>query len=75
MNKRYASNDQLEPLFKKEDCKKACLQSVEHRQSSTLSLAELALISRYPVMIGIKNKQLFNPFERASSIKHTKFYI
>lgn len=67
MNRRHASNDKLESLFKKEDCKKACLQSVEHRQSSTLSLAELALISKYPVM---KKKQLFNSFERASSIKH-----
>jgi hypothetical protein len=55
-NNRYASNDQLESLVIKEDCKKACLQSGGHRRSSTLSLAELALISRCPVIIRIKKK-------------------
>lgn len=60
MNNSYASNDQLEPFIMKEDYKKACLQSVEHHQSSTLSPAELALISRYPVIIGIEKKHNYD---------------
>lgn len=54
---------QLEPLVNKEDYKKACLQSVEHHPSTTLSLAEFVWISRYPVVEDIYS----NPLERSSS--------
>lgn len=47
---------QLEPLVNKEDCKKACLQYVEHHPSTILSLAELLWISRHPVIKFKKNK-------------------
>lgn len=62
----------LEPLVNKEDHKKACLQSVEHHPSTILSLAELAWISRHPV---IKKKKKVASVTLSYGYAKLVFYI
>lgn len=63
MERRVLTFGQLSQIVNKEDYKKACLQSVEHHPSSFLSLAELAWISRHPVIYQ-KNWMLFNKAQK-----------